>query len=65
MKHLRKEIYFVGSIVSLITEHDAYSSSKSDKLKNAKGLSQKILFLPIFPGLDNSVISIILNILND
>ena len=49
----------------LITEHDAYSSSKSDKLKNAKGLSQKILFLPIFPGLDNSVISTILNILND
>ena len=48
----------------LINEHNIYSSLKSGELKNSKELSQKILFLPIYPDLDKSIISIILTILN-
>ena len=60
----KKNIFCRKYWFPLITEHDAYSSSKSDELKNALQLSQKILFLPIYPGLEDKTISIILSILN-
>ncbi len=48
----------------LITEQKIYSSANYGKLVNAKILSQKILFLPIYPGLEEKVIFKILKIIN-
>ena len=48
----------------LITDQKIYSSAKNGELINAKKLSQKILFLPIYPGLDKIYISKILKIIN-
>ena len=39
----------------LITDQQIYSSIKNGKLINAKKLSQKILFLPIYPGLEKKL----------
>ena len=49
----------------LITDQKIYSSAKNGELNNAKKLSQKILFLPIYPGLDKLYISKILKIINE
>ena len=48
----------------LITDHEIYSSAKYGKLLNAKTLCRKILFLPIYPGLEKKVVSRILKIIN-
>ena len=49
----------------LISEQNIYDLSKNkNSLRNAKKLSERVLFLPIFPDLDESTIVYISNILN-
>ena len=49
----------------LITDQKIYSSANREKLINAKILSQKILFLPIYPGLEEKIVFRILKIINE
>ena len=49
----------------LITDQKIYSSANYGKLINAKTLSQKILFLPIYPRLEEKVVFRILKIINE
>ena len=50
----------------LISEQNIYDLSKNkNSLRNAKKLSERVLFLPIFPDLDESTIVYISNILNN
>ena len=50
----------------LITEQNIYALSKSENsFRNAKKLSERVLFLPIFPDLKESTIEYISNILNN
>ena len=49
----------------LITEQQIYSSYKGSKLLNAEKLSQQILFLPIYPGLNRNIILKIIKIINE
>ena len=48
----------------LITKQKIYSSHKCSKLLNAEKLSQKILFLPIYPGLEKKIVLKIIKIIN-
>ena len=49
----------------LIPKQQIFSSCKTSNLPNAEKLSQKILFLPIYPGLEKKVVRKIIKIIND